>query len=367
MERTAQRDYYEILGVSRDADEKKIKNAFRELARKYHPDHNKEEGAEERFKEIAEAYGVLSDPDKRALYDTRGFAGVEGFSADDLFGGINFDEIFRGFGFGRENHLGGGSIFDSFFGRRRHAGPTRGADIEVNLEVPLERTLAGGEETVHFARRVTCANCNGSGAEPGTEPRQCTNCHGSGQRVEGRRDKGVLFQQITFCPLCHGRGTIIDEPCATCSGQGEIEQDETLTVTIPPGFEERMALRFPGRGYPSKALDGPTGDVYVTVRSAPDPRFERRGSNLWRMETISAVDATLGTDLEVPTLDEPLLVTIPSGTQPGTVVRLRGQGLPLFGSEQRGDILLAVQVQIPQSISADERQLYEQIKALESA
>lgn len=217
---STQRDYYEVLGVTRDADAKAIKEAFRSLAMKYHPDRNKSPDAEAKFKEIAEAYAILSDPKKRADYDSHGFAGVAGFSAEDLFSGINFEDIFGDTGFGF--HLGGG-LFGDLFGRhRRRAGPVRGSDLEVQLVIPLEKVNAGGEEMVHFTRPVTCSGCQGSGAEPGTEPRKCEVCDGSGRQVTTRdesKEQGTFrFQQISTCPVCHGQGIFIDHPCKQCGG-----------------------------------------------------------------------------------------------------------------------------------------------------
>jgi len=285
---TARRDYYEILGVPRDADEKAVKDAFRRLALQYHPDRNKEPGAEEKFKEIAEAYAVLSDPKKRAEYDSRGFAAVSGFAPEDLFGGIDFGDVFGGLGF--DFDLGGG-LFDRFFGRRRRAGPARGPNVEVELAVPLERVLTGGEEEVRLSRPQPCATCQGSGAERGTAPRPCSACGGRGQQVKSRQEGNVRVQQITTCPACGGRGAVIDKPCPACRGRGEVEREEALTVKVPAGVEEGMALRIPGRGLPSREAGGTQGDLYVVVRTAPDPRFERRGADLWRTETISVPDA----------------------------------------------------------------------------
>ncbi len=362
---TARRDYYEVLGVPRDADEKAIKAAFRQLALKFHPDRNKEPGAEERFKEIAQAYAVLSDPKKRADYDARGFAGVAGVSAQDLFAGIDFGDLFRGQGFDLGFDFGGASFFDRFFGRRRRAGRAAGENLEVELVMPLERVLTGGEETVRFTRPEACPICHGSGAAPGTSPRSCAACGGKGKQViEGRREGNVSFQRITTCPSCHGRGTVIDQPCPDCHGLGQVEREEELTVKIPAGAEEGMALRIPGRGYPSQEAGGAPGDLYVILRTAPDARFERRGPDLWRTETIAVVDAVLGVEREIPTLDGPATVRIPAGTQPGTVLRLRSKGVPEFGGDRRGDLYVVVQVHVPGELSRRERELYQQLRGL---
>lgn len=354
------RDYYEVLGISREADQKTIKDAFRRLALQYHPDRNKEPGAEERFKEIAEAYAVLSDPNKRADYDSGGFAGVAGVTPEDLFGGINFEDIFGGLGF----DIGGEGLFERFFGHRRRARPARGPNLEVDLVVPLTRVATGGDETVRVVRPASCPSCRGSGAKPGTTPRACVACKGTGRHMRTRREGGVVVQQITPCAACKGQGSVIEHPCTECRGLGEIERDETFQVKIPVGVEEGMVLRVPGRGLPSTQKGGTPGDLYVVVHTAPDPRFERQGADLWHAETLSIPDATLGTSLAVPTLDGTVAVTIPPGTQPGSVLRLRGKGLPAFGGGDWGDLYLRLEVQVPERISTEERQLFEKLRAL---
>jgi molecular chaperone DnaJ len=355
----AQRDYYEVLGVSRDSDAKAIKDAFRQLALKYHPDRNKEPGAEEKFKEIAEAYAVLSDAKKRAEYDAGGFAGVAGYSPEDLFGGINFDEVFGGLGF--EFGLGGGGLFDRFFGRRRV--PARGENLEVGLAIPLEKVVNGGEAVVRIPRAQTCPDCHGSGAAAGTAPRTCKTCDGTGQQSKERQEGGVAIREIHTCPECGGRGQFIDKPCPKCGGRGEVEHEEKLTVKIPAGVEDGMAFRVPGRGMPSGGPGAP-GDLFVVVQAAPDPRFERRGADLWRTESIEAADAALGTSLEVPTLDGHATVEVPPGTQPGTVLKCRGKGLPHFGGHGRGSLFVHLNVRVPERLSEEERKLYERLRTL---
>ncbi len=348
-----------MLGVPREADAAAIKDAFRKLALRYHPDRNKEPDAEERFKEIAEAYAILSDPKKRAEYDAHGFAGVAGFTPEDLFGRIDLEGLFGGLGW----DIRGGGLFDRFF-RRRPAGPPRGENLEVMLAVPLERVASGGDETVHVRRLAACPACRGSGAKPGTSTRQCSACRGTGQHVVSRHEAGVMFQTITSCQACGGRGRTIDQPCADCGGRGEAEREEALTVKIPAGVEEGTALRVPGRGLPSPEPGGRPGDLLVVVRTAPDPRFERDGADLWRTDAISVADAVLGTSLETATLDGPATVTVPPGTQPDAVLRLRGKGLPEFGSARRGDLYVRLRVEIPARVAAEERKLYEQLRAL---
>jgi molecular chaperone DnaJ len=361
-------DYYEVLGVPRDADTKAIKAAFRKLAMKYHPDRNKAPDAEEKFKQIAEAYAVLSDPNKRADYDARGHAGVAGFSQEDLYGGIDFEELFGGHDFGFDFGLGGG-LFDRFFGPRRHRATTasaspRGANLEMELMIPLERVATGGTEVLHFKRRVACAACKGTGADPGVPPRTCSECQGSGRKAVTERQAGFTFQQITTCPRCQGRGEIVDKPCAKCRGSGHTDQDETLKVKIPQGVEEGMVLRISQHGQPSPTPGGKPGDLFVVVHSKADSRFERQGADLWRTEELELEDAVLGASLKVPTLDGKVAVTIPPGTQPGEVLRLHGKGLPEFGHARHGDYYLRLQVVIPRTLNGEEQQLYERLRKL---
>lgn len=351
-----------MLGIAKEADQKAIKDAFRTLAMKYHPDRNKEPGAEERFKEIAEAYAILYDPKKRAEYDSRGFAGVEGFSQEDLFGGINFEDIFGGLNLG----FGGGNPFEGFFHRSRHAGPERGENVEVELYIPLERVANGGEERVRLGRPVTCHACHGTGTEGGIPPKVCGTCKGTGRitRRSSQEKEHVLIQQISICPVCHGRGSIIEHPCPVCHGSGNEKQEESLTVKIPRGAEEGMALRIPGKGMPSPEAGGIAGDLFVVVRTTQDSRFERAGADLLRQETIPLTDAVLGAKLDVPTLDGSASVTIPPGTQAGAVLRVKGKGLPEFGSDRHGELYLRIEVQIPEKLTSEERGLYERLRAI---
>jgi molecular chaperone DnaJ len=356
-----------VLGVARDATEKQIKDAFRTLALKFHPDRNKEPGAEEKFKEIAAAYAVLSDPNKRRQYDTRGFEGVAGFSEEDLFRHVDFGDLFGGLNFDFGPSGFGGGLFDRFFGRRR-AGPPRGANIEVELRVPLERVATGGEEKVRYTRPVECEACRGSGAKAGTQPRRCEACQGTGRKTaRSQRRKGegeVIVQSISMCPVCRGRGEIIDQPCPKCHGVGQMQREESLTVNVPVGVEEGMALRVSGHGMPAEEKGGVPGDLFVVVHSAPDSRFERAGTDLWREEILTIPEAVLGTRRKVPTLDGQVEVTVPSGAQPDSVLRLAGKGLPEFGGRGRGDLLLRLRVEVPQRVNAKERELYESLREL---
>jgi molecular chaperone DnaJ len=356
-----------VLGVPRDADQKAIKDAFRALALKYHPDRNKEPGAEERFKQIAAAYAVLSDPQKRSAYDARGFEGVAGFSEEDLFRGVDFGDLFGGLGFDIGGLGLGGSVFDRFF-RRRPSGPPRGANIEIQLDVPLTRIATGGEERVTYSRPVSCNSCRGTGAKDG-RVRHCDACKGTGNITqESRRHetKGdVVVRSIRVCSTCDGRGEIVEEKCRACDGRRTVEHEETLTVNVPIGAEESMALRVPGHGLASEVKGGVPGDLYVIVRSAPDPRFVRRGAHLVRTEAVSIPDAVLGARRTVPTLDGSVEVTIPPGTQPGSVLRVAGKGLPEFGGSGRGDLYLDVEILVPEHINKRQRELYKQLQALE--
>ncbi|MFZ4537148.1 DnaJ C-terminal domain-containing protein [Propionivibrio sp.] len=342
-----QRDYYAVLGIAKDAGLKAIKDAFRPLAMKYHPDRNKEPGVSDRFKEVAEAYAVLSDPKKRSKYDAYGFPGVAAFSEQDLFGGINFDELISG--------------------RQALKVPKRGTNIEVSIIVSLEQVAHGGEETVRLSHPATCPACQGKGGQGGTAARRCHVCNGSGLITESQLgvDPHFVTQLISPCTTCLGCGSIIDRPCAECRGTGQIELEETLTVNIPPGIAEDRVLRIAGKGMPSPDAGGNAGDLLVVVHTRHDPRFERSGADLVRRETIALTDAVLGATWQVPALEGPASVHIPPGTQSGTVLRLKDKGLPEFGSDRRGDLFLHLMVQMPEKLSQKERKLYERLRALE--
>lgn len=362
---TAQRDYYEVLGIPKGADQKAIKDSFRQLALKYHPDRNKSPDAEEKFKEIAEAYAILSDPKKRSQYDSGGFSGVADFSAEDLFGGIDFGDIFGDMGFGF--NFGGDNIFDQFH-HHRSRGPAKGRDIEVLARVTLDAINTGSEESIRLGHPVSCEICHGSGAEPGTEPRKCEACGGSGQKVISRKEtkdtSSVMFQQIITCPSCHGQGVFIDKPCKNCNGTGQLEKNESLKVKIPKGAEDGMALRISGHGMPSPTPGGLPGDLYVIVRTEHDHRFQRFGPDLWRTENINVVDAVLGTQISVPTLDKDIKVKVPAGTQDEKILRLRGKGLPRLNDSGHGDFKIKIHITIPDKITNEERKLYEKLRQL---
>jgi len=353
------RDYYEVLGVSRDADPQEMKKAYRKLAMEYHPDHNKEPDAEDKFKELSEAYGVLSDPEKRSRYDRGGFAGLDGMSSEDIYSNINFGDIFGG--------GGGGSIFDDIFGfgrggRRR--GPAPGSDVEVEITVPLKRILTGGEETVVYNRFEACPSCEGTRAKAGTEPRKCSECDGAGQKVFTTRQQGMTFQQVAVCPECRGQGVFIDELCPDCDGRGSVEGETKIEINIPPGVEEGVALRVPGHGNLSPDPGAPPGDLIVIINTEKDKRFKRRGEHLHRDIKLQIPDAVFGTKVDVSTLVGEVEVKIPAGTQPGTTMRIPNEGLPGFRSGRRGDIYLNIKVEIPKKPSKEEKKIFKELQEL---
>jgi len=352
----AKRDYYEVLGVSREATEDEIKKAYRKLARKYHPDVNKEDkDAAEKFKEINEAYEVLKDPEKRARYDQFGHAGVGqgGFDAGD-FGGFGG---FGGFGdFGSDIFDDIFDIFGGSFGRSRRRGPTRGADIRYDLEITLEEAAFGAEKEVEIFRMESCKNCNGTGAKPGTMPKTCPSCGGSGQVRRVQNLGPMQFTNVTTCTNCGGRGTIIEEPCPKCHGRGQSKVGRKIKIKVPAGVDTGSQLRMSGEGEPGE-LGGPPGDLYVVIRVKPHKLFVRQGDDLISQALISFVQATLGDEIDVPTLEEKVKLKIPEGTQPGTRFRLRSKGIPHLRGYGRGDLIVQVEVVIPKKLNDKQKEL----------
>jgi len=351
-------DYYETLGVSRDADKEEIKRAYRRLARKYHPDVNKEPGAEERFKEINRAYEVLSEPEIRARYDRFGEAGVSGagaagFSQDfsDSFADI-FESFFSGFA--------GGGMGGPQAGRRR-SGPTRGDDLRLDLRLDFKEAIFGGDKDILIRHLESCETCNGSGAKPGTLPRTCSTCGGSGQVRRATRTPFGSFTQVSVCPTCNGTGQMIEEKCATCGGQGLKEVKKKLKITIPAGVDNGTRLRVSNEGDAGKR-GGPPGDLYVFLSVAPDPHFQREGINILSEVKISYLQAILGCTLEVETVKGTTTLTIPPGTQPNTVLTLENEGVPRLGNPvSRGDHLITISIDIPTRVTTEERELLEQL------
>jgi molecular chaperone DnaJ len=360
------RDYYEVLGVPKAASKDDIKSAYRKLALQYHPDRNKDAGAEERFKEISEAYAVLSDDEKRKRYDTYGHVGPE-----EVFRGseANFEEVFRdmgGFGgfrdifeqfFGRGGGFGfGGADVFGFGGRRK------GRDLVYDMELSLEDVLRGKKEEVEVPRLDRCGECGGSGAAPGTKARKCTVCDGRGQvqRVYGGQNRFFTSVTVEPCRTCQGRGQIIERPCGTCRGSGKVQKMKKLKIEIPPGVEDGMAMQLRGEGEASES--GIPGDFVVRLHVKPHQQFERLedGHLLYRLD-IRYTDLALGTEVRVPTLDGTEKLKIPQGTQPEVLLKLKGKGLPRYGASGKGDVVVKLNVRVPTKLSERQKSLLKEL------
>ncbi|BAW31985.1 MAG TPA: molecular chaperone DnaJ [Methanothermobacter sp.] len=344
------KDYYEILGVDKNASKKEIKRAYRRLARKYHPDVSEDPDAAEKFKEISEAYAVLSDDEKRRRYDQFGHAGMEGFTQEDIFRNINFEDIFKDLDFDF------GSIFDIFgFGRRR-TGPQRGADINYQLEITLEDAYKGLETDIKVPHTKKCPVCNGSRAEPGSDTRTCPTCNGSGHVRQVQRTLLGQIMNITTCPDCNGEGKLIEKPCSNCNGTGIVKKTSTIHIRVPPGVENGSRLRIPEEGEMGPR-GGPPGDLYVTVKIKPHKLFERKGANLYFEKPISFVQAALGDIVEIPTMEKPVKLKIPPGTQTGTTFRIKGHGMPHINWKGRGNLYVKVRIVTPQKLNKRQKEL----------
>ena len=354
------RDYYEVLGVEKNAAEDQIKKAFRKLAAKYHPDVNHEADAEEKFKEINEAYEVLSDADKRARYDQYGFAGVDpnfnpGGNPFEGFGGGNPFEGFGGFGDIFGDFFGGGSARSSRSGTRA----ARGENIVTQVEVSFEEAAFGTKRELNVSRIETCDQCSGSGCAAGSQPETCPQCHGSGQVRTTQSFMGMTMQSTTVCPTCGGKGKLIRNPCSRCKGKGRIKRSHKLKVEIPAGIDNGQAFRVSGQGN-AGANGGPSGDLMVTVRIRPHELFTREGSNVYCEMPISFAQAACGAEIEVPTLDGKVRYNVPEGTQTGTVFRLKGKGIPYVGYKNRGDQYVTVVVETPTKLTQQQKDLLRQ-------
>lgn len=347
---TEKRDYYEVLGIARGASDEEIKKAFRKLAFQYHPDRNREDGAEARFKEVSEAYEILSDPEKRANYDRFGHA-----ANGSPFGGQGFDP-FAGFG-------GFGDIFETFFGAaagNTRRGPQRGSDLRYDLSITFEEAIFGCEKELEIPRTETCSLCHGTRAEAGSNPTKCTSCNGTG---EVRRVQQSLFGQfvnVTPCGRCNGEGRIITNPCMRCRGTGRERTVRKLMVRVPAGVDDGQQIRLSGEGEIG-GRNGPPGDLYVVLTVEEHELFRRRGTEILYELPINFAQAALGSEVEVPTVDGPVAAKIPPGTQTGRIITLREKGVPHLRGNGRGDQLVLVRVVTPSNLTDEQKKLFQQL------
>lgn len=351
------RDYYEVLGVSKSASDDEIKKAYRKLAKKYHPDMNPgDKEAEAKFKEVNEAYSILSDKEKRARYDQFGHAGVDpnygaggpggGFGGFDM-GDIDLGDIFGSFFGGGFGGFGGG-------GQRRN-GPQKGESLRANLTITFEEAAFGCEKEINLNRTEECDACHGSGCEPGTTAETCPDCRGTGVVRVQQRTGGFAFSSTAPCSRCRGTGKIIHSPCKSCGGSGSVKKSKRITVTIPAGIDDGQAISLRGQGNAGKN-GGPAGDLIVGVRVKPHPQFRRDGTTVLYEQPVSFFQAAMGAELEIPTIDGKVKYTLPAGTQPGTTFRLRGKGIPELRGRGRGDQYVTVRVQVPTSLNSEQKE-----------
>ncbi len=341
------RDYYEVLGLSRTATKEEIKKAYRRLARQYHPDLNKSPDAEGKFKEINEAYEVLSDDQRRATYDRFGHAGLEGGFSD--FGGFSdpfdiFERIFTGFA----------------RGARSRRGPRRGADLRYDLTITFEEAVFGAEKEIEIARMDTCPQCRGSGAEPGTSPIRCPECGGSGEVRRVQQSILGSFVSVSTCPRCDGEGEVVNTPCANCGGRGRVRTPHRIQIKIPAGVDDGTQVRLAGEGE-SGQHGGPPGNLYVVLKVKPHPIFQRRENDILVDLYINVAQAALGDTVSVPTIDGTAQLVIPPGTQSGKVFRIRGKGVPYLRRNGRGDQLVTTHVEIPKRLTPEQKALFEEL------
>lgn len=364
----AKRDYYEVLGVTKSASESEIKKAYRQMALKYHPDKNPDDkDAEEKFKEAAEAYEVLSSPDKKSRYDQYGHAGMGGAGNGGYGGGMNMDDIFSQFGdiFG-----GGGNPFESFFGggggRGRSRTVNRGSNLRIKVKLTLEEVLNGVEKKIKVNKAISCNTCGGSGAQAGSGSfNTCGTCKGAGQVKRVTNSFLGQMQTITTCPTCNGDGQTIVNKCKSCSGSGTQQSEEVISIQIPAGVAEGMQLNVQGKGNAAER-GGIPGDLLVIIEEVEHPNLVRDGDHLIHDLYISFIDATLGTSVEIPTLDGKAKIKIEAGTQGGKVLRLKGKGLPSVNSHYKGDLLVNINVWTPQQLSSEEKKALEKLRESEN-
>ncbi len=342
---SSKRDYYEVLGVGRTASADEVKKAYRQLARQYHPDVSREADAEARFKEINEAYEVLSDQQKRATYDRFGHAGVQGMGGFEGFGGFRdpfeiFEELF-------------GTSFGMGGRRQARRGPRRGADLRYDLEIQFEEAIFGAEKEIEVPRQQTCPRCHGAGAEPGTSPIRCPDCNGTG---EVRRQTG-FFVNIVTCPRCRGEGEVVTTPCTQCRGRKRVVETRRLSLKVPAGVDDGTQIRLASEGEEGIS-GGPSGNLYVVLRVRPHRFFRRMDHNIYLELAINVAQAALGDEVEVPTVDGDMeKMTIPAGIQTGEAVRLRGKGVPHLRRDGRGDQIVTIQVLTPTNLNESQREL----------
>jgi molecular chaperone DnaJ len=359
----AKRDYYEILGIDRNADQAALKKAYRALAMQSHPDKNPGDAqAAERMKQVNEAYAVLCDSRKRALYDRYGHAGLEGYTQEDIFRGVDFGSLFREFGLGGFGFGFGDSIFEGFFGGRNSArrGPRRGADLRYDLSVTLEEAAFGTVRTIELPKVEKCPACGGTGAQP-EGLADCRRCHGTGQMVTEQRSGYSVIRQITVCGDCRGRGKTIKKACKECRGRGVTEKTKEISVDIPAGCDAGYRIRVDGQGAEGDDLPG---DLYIVIDVERHPVFERHGDDLYVQKEIGFTTASLGGQVDVPGLQGNLRLDVPEGTQTGTVLRIAGEGVPSLNGHGRGDQYVIVKVVVPTRLSRREKELLRELEAL---
>ena len=347
----AVKDYYEVLGVQKGATRDQIKDAYRRLALQFHPDRNKAPEAEARFKEISEAYAVLSDDEKRPQYAAYGREGVyQRYSQEVIFRGVDFGEFFRGMGFGGFN-----DIFSQFFGGGT-AQPRRGEDLTYHLQLRLDDIVQESNREIEIPRSEVCQTCNGSGAKPGTTPQRCGTCGGTGQVQKVQSAGFARLVRVTACSKCGGRGYLVDSPCKECRGRGTVEKRRKIRIMIPAGVDDGHTLRLRGEGNAGET-GVPPGDLYVVVNIVPHKLFARRDSDIYLETKVGVMQAMLGADLTIPTLYGDVKLPVPHGTQPGTVFKVKGKGLPNYGGWGKGDQYVRVNVEIPKSLSDQQKEL----------
>ena len=352
------RDYYEVLGVSKGASDDEIKKAYRKLAKKYHPDMNPgDKEAEAKFKEVNEAYSILSDEQKRARYDQFGHAGVDpNYGAGGPggpFGGFDMGDIDLGDFFG--SFFGGGGFGGFGGGGARRNGPQKGESLRTNLTITFEEAAFGCEKELSLNRTEECDECHGSGCQPGTTAETCPDCRGTGVVRVQQRTGGFAFSSTAACTRCRGTGKIIHSPCKSCGGSGSVKKSKRITVTIPAGIDDGQAVSLRGQGNAGKN-GGPAGDLIVGVRVKPHPQFRRDGTTVLYEQPVSFFQAAMGAELEIPTIDGKVKYTLPAGTQTGTTFRLRGKGIPELRGRGRGDQYVTIRVQVPTSMNAEQKE-----------